>query len=177
MRGDAVSDGFDSISRRFSAALVDPKARKSNTEMQSRSEIGDFRVRCADCHGSNRRFEARHRWRRKCTSGILETHSRPSPSELRCRTAKSRIAASPFSVRPHFYHIKLCHLFQVNLKMSNTIQWKHLTGQNASSGVFRRVRANSHPGIIDQNGSSVGKSRPWRFTLSSAPSAYRRSWR
>ena len=75
MEGDAVSDGFDCISRRFSAALVDPKARKSNTEMQSRSEIGDFRVRYADCHGSNHRFEARHRWRRKCTSGILETHS------------------------------------------------------------------------------------------------------
>ena len=37
------------------------KSREIIAEMQSRSEIGDFRVRCADCHGSNRRFEARHR--------------------------------------------------------------------------------------------------------------------
>jgi hypothetical protein len=43
MEGDAVSDGFDCISRRFSAALVDPKARKSNTEMQSKTPKMRFR--------------------------------------------------------------------------------------------------------------------------------------
>jgi hypothetical protein len=43
MEGDAVSDGFDCISRRFSAALVDPKARKSNTEMQSKTPKMHFR--------------------------------------------------------------------------------------------------------------------------------------
>jgi hypothetical protein len=43
MRGDAVLDGFDCISRRFSAALVDPKARKSNAEMQSKAPKMHFR--------------------------------------------------------------------------------------------------------------------------------------
>ena len=43
MEGDAVSSGFDCISRRFFAALVDPKARKSNTEMQSKAPKMHFR--------------------------------------------------------------------------------------------------------------------------------------
>ena len=43
MPGDAVSSGFDCISRRFFAALVDPKARKSNTEMQSKAPKMHFR--------------------------------------------------------------------------------------------------------------------------------------